>query len=757
MKRKIFAPVAVGIVLLLLSCVFVSAGGAERFADVPSGAWFEGYVSDVYEAGIMEGKPGGIFDPEGIVSRAEYVTAMARITGEDVKGYSDAISRFPDADTEAWYADYMGWAVSIGLVNGRDGGLLAPTSPVSRAEMAALTDRLLAYLDVNVPADIYAEDEFSDVESDAWYFDSLELMRKTTIINGDGTGRFNPDDTAQRHSMAAVISRLLVEKAEAAGYKVGLPVITIDTETGRDVESKEEYIRASFTLKDADGRDISVESFRIRGRGNATWKMEKKSYRLKFDDNICLMSESSGGDTKNKDWTLLANHCDKSLIRNHVAQSLGRELDGIEWAPYTELVEVYLNGEYRGVYMLSEQVEVGDQRVDIEDGEADDIGFLFELDGYAEGEYNVDFFTVQGTKYTVKSDVKDADQVIAMKVHLETLLNIAREGDKAKVEAAFDLDSVVDIYILQEFMRNLDAGWSSFFMYCYEPHGKLYFGPPWDFDLSTGNTYNSHEPKGLYVGQQTYSDGSYVGSTTNQWFAAFLSHEWFREMVRDRYNEKSDDMMNVVNRCCKEAYVNMEYLDRNFEKWDIMHELINQEPIPVLRLNSCSENVEYLGAWVLERHTWLLEFYNSEKFLKEFETGEIPEPGVTEVLDADVWTVADWFEGDKLTQIYMDILYSSVETEDGRMFARVGLTETLTPDNVANVLLVKFLGAERNRYTFTFDEEEFAAMKAQFKGLGIGQGIIWEATFTVKDKITGEESLPATYTFVIVKEYKLEY
>ena len=81
----------------------------------------------------------------------------------------------------------------------------------------------------------------------------------------------------------------------------------------------------------------------------------------------------------------------------------------------------------------------------------------------------------------------------------------------------------------------------------------------------------------------------------------------------------------------------------------------------------------------------------------------------------------------------------------------MGLTATLTPDNVAKVLLEDQLGAETRRYTFTFDPTSFAEMKAVFSGLGIGQGVIWEFTFTIKDKVTGEESFPVTQVFVFIK------
>ncbi|MBQ8524274.1 MAG: CotH kinase family protein [Clostridia bacterium] len=735
------------ICMMLLFSISAIAADELPFTDVKKTAWYYENVKAVYNSGIMEGKSDGIFAPNDSVTRAEFVTIMARLAKADTESCREHINNFTDAKKNAWYADAMGWGVKTGLVNGTAADKLSPNKPISRAEIATLISRLADHLGIILPGDINAEKSFSDVKAGKYYTDAVDLMRKSCIINGDGNGRFRPSATAKRSEAAAMISRFTECRKVVESFPKKLPVITITTETGRDVESKEEYIRADFTLTGEDGRNITAPQMRIRGRGNQSWKVDKKSYRLKFNEDTCLMKD---GETLNKDWTLIACHGDKSLIRNHMAQSLARALDGIAWAPYTELVEVYLNGEYRGVYTLCEQVEVADDRVEIEDGEKKGIGFLLELDGYAEGEYNHDFFAVEGVKYTVKSDFESDEQVIAMKLHLGCIMNIIKKGDFDKISEYVDLDSAVDMYLVYELMRNLDAGWSSFYMYFDEPHGKLFFGPPWDFDLSAGNSYNCDERTGLYVGHRQTTSGEYV-STTNPWFASLMVNEEFRTMVRDRWNEKKNELLDVVNTCCKEALVNAEQIERNFEAWDVLHVLINQEPANVLALKSYTDQVEYLGKWLLTRANWLDTYYNSDKFGAEYDYGEKPAYGVTETISADTWTVADWYEGDVMAQVYMDILYSGVETKDGRILVHLGLSKTVTPENFARRLLEEQLGAEKGRFTFIFDETEFSEMKVTYGGEGFGNSVLKQMTVKIRDLTTGEESLPARYDFHMVK------
>ena len=749
-KLKLFLSLITLSLTVILVLASIASASSLPFKDVSEKNWFYSYVEHVYTEGIMEGKSETIFDPNANVTRAEFVTIIARLAEANTEGCRDSLEAFTDAKKNAWYADAMGWGVKEGLVTGTSENTLAPNEAMTRAQLATFVARLNDYLGITLPEDPEAVRSFTDVKNGKWYSDSVEALRESGLINGNGDGKFRPNDTSKRSETAAIISRFLnaVPEDTENDRLEEIAVIHINTETGTDVTSKEDYIRASFTLKDKEGRDIEVSSMRIRGRGNATWNMEKKSYRLKFDEKICLMSNPSGGTTENKDWTLLANHCDKSHLRNIIAMTLGKNLEGIDWSPYTELVEIYLNGEYRGIYMLSEQVKVGDQRVEIEDGEKDDIGFLIELDNYAAGEFLSDYIRVGDKRYSVKSDFKNSDQVTALQLHMEALLNIAKEGDQAKIEEYFDLDSILDMYILQEFVRNGDVGYSSFFMYVDSPHGKLHFIAPWDFDLAMGNSIHTDSPEGLQAAHKTDGNGADLG-LENPWFAALIEHKWFREMIRDRYAEKKDDMLRVVDECCEYGYDNIEALDRNFDKWKVLNKQINQEPDAILRLRSAKQNIDYLKNWLHTRSAWLEKTFNSALFLKVYPYGDDPVIGSTEVIDADVWTIPDWFEGYNECQLLVEQM-----TIHGIVQLELGRAVTMSPESITRRVLVEQLGTELGKFAIIFDEDDYNALLHQYQGVGFDQAAHHPCDFVVRNLETGEESERTQFTFHVTKRDK---
>ncbi len=117
-----------------------------------------------------------------------------------------------------------------------------------------------------------------------------------------------------------------------------LPVLSIATEHGLPIASKEDYLRAEFAL---DGDAFAGE---IRGRGNSTWSMPKRPYRLKLTAKRAMLGMPSS-----KHWVLLADYADASLLRNELAFKLGQST-ALAWTPRQRAVEVVLNGELQGVY-----------------------------------------------------------------------------------------------------------------------------------------------------------------------------------------------------------------------------------------------------------------------------------------------------------------------------------------------------------------------------------------------------------------------
>ncbi len=391
-----------------------------------------------------------------------------------------------------------------------------------------------------------------------------------------------------------------------------LPLLSFKMENGNEVQSKTEYTSVTLSVSNTDEEycfeDVSAD---IRGRGNATWKMAKKSYRLKLGKKMNLLGQGRG---EAKDWILLANHCDQTLLRNYLAFYTANQLDGFEYASSGRFVEVVINGDYKGVYLLCEQVEVQESRVNIEvDPNKLDTGYLIELDQYADddegAQEGVTYFTAGGQMYTVKSDAT-GEQMNFIKEHISKVDSAIRKGKKAEVEALIDLDSFVDMYLLQEFMLNIDVGWSSFFMYKKPDGGKLYCGPVWDLDLAAGNDRRlfagGHE--GIYV-----ADGAGLGMTQeSQWFIALMKQNWFKAMVLERWEETKHIFEGLSEHAEKTANSMKNAIDRNFTKWNIFGQRINQEPDSVVVLKNYRLHSKHLYKWLSDRYTWLDNYFANQ-------------------------------------------------------------------------------------------------------------------------------------------------
>lgn len=170
-------------------------------------------------------------------------------------------------------------------------------------------------------------------------------------------GNASPSDSAEPIAADTI--------AEEPEYYSNLPVIYIDTENHQTVDSKDIYINATAKIY---GNDSMINmmlyegSIQIRGRGNSTWMVAKKPYKIKLETKTDLF-----GKGKNKHWVLLANYYDQSLMRNMLALEFAKKMGFT--APEFESVDLVMNGIYVGNYLLCNQVEISKDLVDIFDWE----------------------------------------------------------------------------------------------------------------------------------------------------------------------------------------------------------------------------------------------------------------------------------------------------------------------------------------------------------------------------------------------------
>ncbi len=192
-----------------LTAVFASAEEAEMpFTDVKSGKWFYDEVKYVWEAGVMTGKSDTKFEPNANMTRAELVTILFRLAKVEGEGFGAELG-FNDTKKTAWYADYVGWAVKEGLVNGYEGNIFKPNAPILRQELAKLVVVFLDYLEVTVEGEALI-DSFADAaKHPKWAAEFIESLRLTGLVGGDTSGNFNPKATATRAEVATILTRLI--------------------------------------------------------------------------------------------------------------------------------------------------------------------------------------------------------------------------------------------------------------------------------------------------------------------------------------------------------------------------------------------------------------------------------------------------------------------------------------------------------------------------------------------------------------------
>lgn len=186
----------------------VSGGPAiSKFADSSAAAWYGSAVDYASLRGLMSGTGATAFAPSSTLTRAMFVTILGRMAGVDTGKYPGV--SFQDVEAGSWYAPYVEWGAKNGIVTGIGDGLFAPSSAVTREQMATLIARYASACGIALPSAASAPRAFADASTiSGWAADSVELMRATGLITGDEYSRFHPQNGATRAEAATVFRRL---------------------------------------------------------------------------------------------------------------------------------------------------------------------------------------------------------------------------------------------------------------------------------------------------------------------------------------------------------------------------------------------------------------------------------------------------------------------------------------------------------------------------------------------------------------------
>lgn len=380
-----------------------------------------------------------------------------------------------------------------------------------------------------------------------------------------------------------------------------IPIFWIETAEREEVTSKEDYLDAM--LKVNPGAAFEQEQLiiptQIRGRGNSTWLADKKPYRLRFRQATEVL-----GLPATRNWVLLANHADKTLLRNFVGFELGnRMMEG--FTPRTRFVDVYLNGAYIGNYHLTDQIRIEEARVNIDELESSDTdeavitgGYLLEIEARLDEEN-----WWRTARYKIPINYKNPEfPNDEQRAYIETYIQEFEEiladptfgNGEHDYEAYIDMPSFVSWYLINEILKNNDAIlWSSVFLH--KPRGeKLRIGPLWDFDIAAGNiNYNGNDnPEGWWI------------KTKAAWYTRLFKDEKFKQAVKSEWSVfKNTHYQAILDQINEKAYQTLNLSQQwNFQRWSVLDEYVWPNAVV---LGSHDAEVEYLKEWLQIRVAWM--------------------------------------------------------------------------------------------------------------------------------------------------------
>ena len=338
----------------------------------------------------------------------------------------------------------------------------------------------------------------------------------------------------------------------------------------------------SQSVKDADSEcsikiinngkiEIDEKGFiKLRGRTSKI-VAEKKSFRIKFESKQKIFNFKG----KEKKWTLIANHFDRSFLRNALAFKIS-ELMELNFTPRCEPVDVILNGIYQGNYYICDKIEVGKNRVNITKMEATDIsepnitgGYLLQIGasfGYGRNQPNI-FKTNRGIPGNIEFPEED-ELTSEQKDYISEKLNQFEEEIYRGVLDSIDLESYSKYFLVEEFCGDPDNVYGSFYFTKERNDNKFHFGPVWDFDLAFDNDERfyptSEKPQFcLYYGDSAGTTRDFVKTLiSNKNVIEYIKNTWDK-LIESVLQEKI--LLNFIEE--RSQYIK-ESAELNLLKWD---------------------------------------------------------------------------------------------------------------------------------------------------------------------------------------------
>lgn len=385
-----------------------------------------------------------------------------------------------------------------------------------------------------------------------------------------------------------------------------LPLISIEIPDNKEIDTKtwlEDQKIALAEMKIVDKNDPSNDmsvKLDIKGRGNTSWDVvSKKCYSIKLDKKKNLFGMANG---EHKNYALIANYSDKTLIRNQLAYYMGTDMfTDMAWNTHTKQVNLFINGIYRGVYLLVERIKIHENEVNIKNVNKtaifSDGGWIVEINWRLDEIYN------WKTSQKIKVSLVEPDDYVGwelIKNHIDSVESVLYDDslwlDKDNGWRKYlDEKSFIDWYWVNEISRNPDAHWwCSVYLYYDPSNKKLHMGPLWDFDIGFGNiNYDGHGvPEDFFI----KNDG---------WHKRLFDDPEFAQNVLARWDEKKLAVYDLLNKIDTLAGRLENDAALNFVLYPILGVKVWPNPDGFENRTTYQSEVDFLKNWLNTRINWL--------------------------------------------------------------------------------------------------------------------------------------------------------
>ena len=524
--------------------------------------------------------------PEGDKTAAYTLTYTAESGGRIEGNATQTVSYGKDGEEVEAVADeghsFIGW---------NDGSREAKRTDINVTEDLAFVARFIGstYSVTYTSNNFYASDMKSAVTRTVNANQTTSITVKPSLgykFVEWSDGLTTPTRTDDKFSHGVTITAIF------APDTLNLPVVLIDTLGNKAPTVKSsEYVDCSISLTNTTPEySFSSKPAGIRVRGNTTSRYVKKPYRIKFDKKISIF----GSEYKYKSWCLLALYQDFSDIKDYTAFKISKNVNPDKFTPSANHVEVYMNGEFLGLYLLTDQVDEKEGRLGVEaefDANATEVPFVAQIDLNIteDGVEGVDYFRLHLDKYGVDMyfDIQypgpderyTAAQFNYIKNYIIKVNDLIFKSGltQAEFEKYVDLNAFIDYFLIQEVMGQAEINNKSVKM-SKAVGGKLVMGPVWDFDWATGGPMRKNS--GMNDSAYPY-DVSRWNSDCNWWNALIGSRaetpgfDWFKSAARARWNVIKPIVESTLKEVESYKSTIKAAAQRNEKLWTEIHEYVN--------------------------------------------------------------------------------------------------------------------------------------------------------------------------------------